>query len=281
LRRFGSDGFALIGLAILLVMAISALVAPIVAPADPSRVELQAGNLPPGPGHLLGTDPLGRDILLRAVYAARVSLAVGVGAAALAALLGVTLGLAAAHCGGWVDVLVSRAVDASLAIPTFFLLVALQAIAGSGVANVVLMVSAVGWMTVTRVVRASALSLQGQEFVVASRALGCSGVRIVLRHLVPNLAGQIIVLFALGVGDALLLESALSFLGMGVPPTEASWGNMLNDAQAAILAGAWWVPLFPGLMILGTTLAINLVGDGLQAALAPNFASRRHPTQEG
>ncbi|MHB0868977.1 MAG: ABC transporter permease [Chloroflexota bacterium] len=269
-RRFARDPLALAALVLLLLLAAAALLAPILAPYDPSRVDLGISSLPPGPRHPLGTDPLGRDVLSRALHGARVSLAVGVTAAGIAALLGVTLGLLAAYRGGLMDAAITRLVDAALAMPAFFLLVALQSLLGAGVANVILMVSLVGWMVVARVVRAVTLSLKEREFVLAARALGCSDGRIVVRHLLPNLTSQVGVLFALGVADALLLESALSFLGMGVPPTEASWGNMLHDAQAAILAGAWWMAAFPGGLILLTALAINLVGDGLQELLGPD-----------
>ena len=255
---------------LLLLMGTAALLAPLLAPGDPSRIELTRINMPPGPQHLLGTDALGRDLLSRALLGGRVSLAVGLAAAAISALLGVTLGLAAAYGGGWLDVLVTRLVDAALAVPAFFLLVAVQSVAGPGVPNVILMASLVGWMTVARIVRALTLSLKEREFVLAARALGCSAIHIVVRHLVPNLAGQVAVLFALGVADALLIESALSFLGMGVPAAEPSWGNMLADAQAAILSGAWWTAAFPGVLILATTISINLVGNGLAQAFGPN-----------
>lgn len=271
-RRFAREPLAPAALALLLLLAAAALLAPIIAPYDPSRVDLGSSSLPPGPRHPLGTDPLGRDVFRRAIHGAQVSLAVGVTAAGLAALLGVALGLLAAYRGGLLDAAITRLVDAALAMPAFFLLVALQSLLGAGVANVILMVSLVGWMVVARVVRAVTLSLKEREFVLAARALGCSDRRIVVRHLLPNLAGQVGVLFALGVADALLLESALSFLGMGVPPTEASWGNMLHDAQAAILTGAWWMAAFPGGLILLTSLAINLVGDGLQQLLGPDRA---------
>jgi len=263
------DRLAVASLALLIILAVAAILAPLLAAHDPSHIDLQQTAQPPGPGHPMGTDLLGRDVWSRALYGGRVSLAVGLSAAAIAALLGVVLGLAAAYRGGWVDAVVTRLVDAALAMPAFFLLVAIQSIMGPGVANVILIVSLVGWMVVARVIRALTLSLKEREFVLAARALGCSAPRIVLRHLVPNLAGQIGVLFALGVADALLLESALSFLGMGVPLTEPSWGNMLSDAQAAILSGAWWIGAFPGLLVLGTALSINLVGDGIQEMLTP------------
>ncbi len=269
-RRFAGDPLAPAALGLLILLGLAALLASPLAPYDPSRIDLGRSTLPPSPQHLLGTDTLGRDLLSRALYGARVSLAVGVGAAGLSALLGVALGLAAAYRGGILDAAVTRLVDAALAMPAFFLLIALQSLFGSGLLTVIVMVSLVGWMVVARVVRAVTLSLKEREFVLAARALGCSGSRIVLRHLIPNLVSQVGVLFALGVADALLLESALSFLGMGVPPTEPSWGNMLNDAQAAILSGAWWIAVFPGALILGTALAVNLVGDGLREVFGPD-----------
>jgi peptide/nickel transport system permease protein len=263
---------ALLFLALLL---LAALLAPVLAPLDPSRVDLAQTALPPSTRHLLGTDTLGRDLLSRALYGARISLAVGLGAAALSAALGLLLGLAAAYRGGILDAAITRLVDAAMAVPAFFLLIALQSIFGSSVLNVILMVSLAGWMAVARVVRALTLSLKEREFVLAARALGCSPPRILLHHLIPNMVGQIGVLFALGVADALLLESALSFIGLGVPSTEPSWGNMLNDAQAAILAGNWWVAVLPGTLILGTALAINLVGDGLQELFSPRVSWQR------
>ncbi len=269
LRRFTQNRTAVAALIVLLALGLGGLLAPLLAVGDPTRIDLGSIGLPPGPGHPLGTDLLGRDLLSRALHGTRVSMAVGLASAATAALLGTALGMAAAYRGGWLDAAVTRLVDAALAVPAFFLLVALQTRLGGGVGSVILMVSVVGWMVVARVVRALTLSLKGREFVLAARAMGCTGVQIVLRHLIPNLAGQVIVLFALGVADALLIESALSFLGMGVPPSEPSWGNMLSDAQAAILSGAWWVAAFPGALILGTALAINLVGDGLAEALRP------------
>ncbi|HEX2923300.1 MAG TPA: ABC transporter permease [Chloroflexota bacterium] len=257
--------------ALLIALVVGAVLAPLLSSYDPTRIDLRQAGLPPGPAHPMGTDQVGRDVWSRALYGGRVSLAVGLAAAAIAALLGGVLGVTAAYHGGWVDAVVTRLVDAALAMPAFFLLIAAQAIMGQGVINVIVMVSLVGWMMVARVVRTLTLSFKEREFVLAARALGCSGARIVLKHLVPNLAGQVGVLFALGVADSLLLEAALSFLGIGVPPTEPSWGNMLNDAQAAILSGAWWIATFPGLLVLGTALSINLVGDRIQEMLTPRL----------
>jgi peptide/nickel transport system permease protein len=262
-----SDPWALGSLGLLFLLAAAALAVPVLLPWDPATVDLSRRGQAPSPDHLLGTDSLGRDLLARAVLGARVSLGVGLGAAAASALLGLTLGLAAGYWGGWRDAVITRLVDASLAVPAFFILIALQSMLGGGsTASVVLVISLVGWMPVARVVRAQTLSLKQQEFVLAARALGCSSSRVVLRHLLPNLATHVTVLYTLGVADALLMESALSFIGFGVPPTEASWGNMLGDAQAAILSGMWWVVVVPGSLILATALAINSIGDRLSRA---------------
>lgn len=254
-------------LAILALLATLVLVGPALLPFGASQIDLASIQVPPGYQHLMGTDSLGRDVLARAALGGRVSLAVGATSAAIALLLGLLLGSAAGYFGGWLDAAVMRLVDAFLAIPAFFVLVACQAVLGPGIANVVILISLLNWMMPARVIRSLARALRGQEFIVAARALGCSDGRILSRHVVPNLIGPSAVLFALSAADALLLESALSFLGMGVPPSVPSWGNMLSDAQTAILSGAWWVPALPGGLILTTALAVNLVGDGIQEAL--------------
>ncbi len=260
----GRGTAATVSALVLLCLAAAALAAPAISPADPSRIDLSVGPVPPSGAHLFGTDLLGRDGLKMAGYAARVSLTVGISAAAVSAVLGVLLGAAAAYKGGLADVVVCRTVDAALAVPAFFILVAVQAVTGPGVANVIIVVSLVSWMATARVVRALVLSLMGRDFILAARALGGSGTRIILVHLLPNLARPVTALYALGVADALLMESALSFLGLGVPPTEPSWGNMLGSAEAGILSGAWWLAVFPGGLILATALSINLLADGLR-----------------
>jgi len=258
------DPAAMFGLFTLLCLSLAAVLAPFFTGYDPNRINLAAICLPPSSVHPLGTDLLGRDLLSRCLFGARVSLVVGLGSATIAAGLGLTLGLLAALKGGLVDAAITRMVDAALAMPALFLVIAIQSVFGSSVANVIVIVSLAGWMLVARIVRALILSLKEREFILAARALGCSNSRIVFRHLIPNIAGQVGILFALGVADALLMESALSFLGIGVPASVPSWGNMLSDAQTAILSGAWWIPAAPGALILLATLAINLLGDSLQ-----------------
>jgi peptide/nickel transport system permease protein len=244
-----------------------ALGAPLIAPYPPDYIDLAARARPPGPDHLLGTDRLGRDIASRLLYGARVSLFVAGTAILLATVLGTVVGLVAGYLGGWVDVVLSRTVDALLSMPTFFILVAVQSLLPPSVWNVVGIIGLTVWLGLARIVRGQVLSLREREFILAARAVGVPTGRIILRHLLPNVAGPVIVFATLGVADAILIEAALSFLGLGVPPFEASWGNMLTDGQVAALSGAWWIPLFPGLVILITALAVNLVGDGLQQAV--------------
>ncbi len=260
------DPAALAGAAFVLAVAAAAILVPSLLPQDHSRIDLARALLPPSPAHPFGTDALGRDVLLLAILGARVSLAIGAAAAAVSALLGVGLGLLAGYAGGALDAAISRLVEVFLSVPAFFILIAVQTVVGQGVANVVLLVSLVSWMGAARVVRALVLSLKEREFVSAARAVGCPASRILMRHILPNLSGQIAVLYALGVADALLMESALSFLGLGIPYHIPSWGNMLNAAQSGILSGAWWAALLPGFLILASALAVNTFGDGIQAA---------------
>lgn len=249
------------------VIILLALGAPLLAPYPPDYIDLGARARSPGPDHLLGTDRLGRDIASRLLYGARVSLFVAGTAILLATVLGTVVGLVAGYLGGWVDVVLSRTVDALLSMPTFFILVAVQSLLPPSVWNVVGIIGLTVWLGLARIVRGQVLSLREREFILAARAVGASTGRIIVRHLLPNVAGPVIVFATLGVADAILIEAALSFLGLGVPPFEASWGNMLTDGQVAALSGAWWIPLFPGLVILITALAVNLVGDGLQQAV--------------
>ncbi len=266
-QRFQERRLAMAATLALLFVVTLALAAPVLAPYDPSYIDLRATEKAPSLAHPLGTDRLGRDVLSRLLYGTRVSLGVALSAAALAGTLGTTLGALAGYVGGRVDTLLMRATDLVLALPTFFLLVAAQAVLGASLVGVVIIIALTGWMGAARLVRGQFLSLVRRDFVEAARALGCTPGRIIFRHVLPNASSQVIVLFTLGVADAVLIESALSFLGLGVPPYQASWGNMLIDGQVSILSGSWWIAFFPGLMILLTALSVNLLGDGLQEAL--------------
>lgn len=266
-RAFVRHRTAVLAGVVLAVVVLLALAAPLVAPYPPDYIDLAARARPPGPEHPLGTDRLGRDIASRLLFGARVSLFVAATAILLATALGTLVGLVAGYFGGWVDAVLSRTVDALLSMPTFFILVAVQSLLPPSVWNVVGIIGLTVWLGLARVVRGQVLSLREREFILAARALGVPTGRVITRHLLPNVVGPVIVFATLGVADAILIEAALSFLGLGIPPFEASWGNMLTDGQVAALSGAWWIPLFPGLVILITALAVNLVGDGLQQAV--------------
>ncbi len=260
-RRLGRDKRALFGLAVLLVAGACALVAPWVAPYDP--IDQTADILlPPDRAHPLGTDDLGRDLLSRIIYGSRVSLFVGVLTVALAAGAGVILGLVAGYYGRWVDMLVMRYIDLQWAFPNFIIAVALVAVFGTGLLNVVVAVTLAYVDDFARITRGMVLALREEEFVAAARAAGTSDARIMFRHILPNAVSPIIVQATVAVSYAILAEAALSFLGLGVKPTTPTWGLVLNDARPFFVE-AWWLGVFPGLAIMLVVLSINFVGDGL------------------
>jgi peptide/nickel transport system permease protein len=267
LFRFRQNWLAMVACGVLAVVIVAAAAAPVLAPYDPAYINLNEQVLSPSPGHPFGTDRLGRDVFSRILWGARVSLGVSLVAVSLGSVLGILLGAAAGYGGAKTDAVISRAVEVMLSLPTFFLLIVIQSLFPPSTMNVAFIIGATSWMALARIVRGQFLSLKGREFVEAARALGAGPVRIVFQHLLPSATSQIIVFFTLGLADAVLVESALSFLGLGVPAYQASWGNMLSDGQISILSGSWWVALFPGLMILLTALSINFVGDGLQESL--------------
>jgi peptide/nickel transport system permease protein len=244
-----------------------AITAPILAPRDPARIELDQREKSPSAAHWFGTDRLGRDVFACIVWGARVSLGVSLLAVSLGSGIGILLGALAGYAGGLIDAMIARTIDLMLALPTFFLLVAIQSLFPPNLVNVIVIIGITSWMAIARIVRGQFLALKQRDFVTAARAIGAPPARIIFRHILPNVSSQIMVFFTLGLADAMLVESALSFLGLGVPPYQASWGNMLNEGQIGILGGAWWIAFFPGLLILLTALSINLVGDGLQESL--------------
>jgi peptide/nickel transport system permease protein len=283
---------ALVGGIILLVLAVVALGAPWLAPHDPLQVNLPDALLAPSAAHPVGTDQLGRDVLSRLIYGTRISLLIGFIAVGIAVVMGTVVGALAGFYGGWVDAVAMRLVDTLLAIPTIFLLLSVIAmdpaerllqlgavpVLGGLIGAlfravdphiVVLMavIGAMSWMGVARLVRAEILSLKEREFVLAARVLGASSVRVMTKHLIPNAMGPVLVSATLGVGGAILTESVLSYLGLGVQPPTPSWGNILNEGRVA-LGVAWWLTLSPGLAILVTVLAFNLLGEGIRDAIA-------------
>jgi peptide/nickel transport system permease protein len=262
------------GFIIIVLVFVLAMLAPIIAPYDPNDINVKAILLSPSWQHWMGTDGLGRDVLSRMLYGGRISLLVGLVAVGIATAIGIVLGAIAGYYRGWVDTFIMRLVDVMLSIPSFFLILAVIAFLTPSIINVMIVIGLTSWMGVTRLVRAEFLSLSGREFVLASRTLGAKDARLIFTHLLPNSLTPIIVSSVLGVAGAVLMESGLSFLGLGVQAPQASWGNILTDGKDYIQF-AWWLSLFPGLAILITVLGYNLLGEGLRDALDPRSGSNQ------
>jgi peptide/nickel transport system permease protein len=261
---------AMAGLILVLGLFAVAVLAHWLAPYDPTLINLKEVLKPPSPAHLLGTDTLGRDVLSRVIYGARISLLVGFVAVGLATLIGVLVGALAGYYGGVVDAVLMRLVDLMLCFPTLFLILAVIAVLGPSIWNIMVVIGVTGWMGVARLVRAEFLSLREREFVVAARALGASDARLIWRHLLPNALTPVMVSATLGVAGAILTESALSFLGLGVQAPTPSWGNILTMGKDN-LEIAWWLSVFPGLAILVTVMSYNLLGEGIREAIDPRL----------
>ncbi len=285
--RLRRHKLAIAGLVVLTLMILAAVFAKQLAPFDPNAIDnvhWQGTPLPPCfqdstlcGGHSLGTDEVGRDLLSRLLFGARISLTVGLFAVLMEVLIGTSLGAIAGYYGGWVDYALMRVTDVFLSIPLLPLLLVLTAIVAASSTKaalsfgvIVIIIGALSWPTVARLVRASFLSLREREFAEAARAVGNSDRRIIFRHLLPNAVAPIVVQATLDIAGVIITESTLSFLGFGIQPPTASWGNMLANAQSN-LSIAWWAAVFPGLCILVTVLAINYIGDGLRDALDPNM----------
>ncbi len=273
-RKLVRHPMTIIGGLILLVVCGSAVLAPVVAPHDPAKQSLIRRFIPPywaNDGDIrfvLGTDQVGRDILSRIIHGARISLLVGVSAVAVSLVVGVSLGLASGFLGGRVDTVVMTVVDVTLSFPQLLLALAFVAVLGPGLGNIILVLGLTGWERYARVVRAEVLALREKDFVEAARAVGVGWFRMLWRHLLPNTFSSIIVMSTLQVAQAILQEAALSFLGLGTGSTYPTWGQMIALGRDFVTV-AWWLPTFPGLAILLTVLAINLVGDRLRDALDP------------
>jgi peptide/nickel transport system permease protein len=260
------------GALVLLVLLASAIVGPWFLPDPLAQPDILAGSLPPGLGHPFGTDQLNRDILARVVAGARVSLSVAVLAVGLSATIGTAVGLVSGYWGGLVDVGLMRLVDGALAIPRLFLLLLLLAVwERIPLPSLILMIGATGWFATSRLVRGEVLRLREEAYVRASEALGARRRHIILRHLLPNALGPLLVAATLGIGDVILLEAGLSFLGLGVQPPTPSWGSMVLDSRE-VLISAPWAGIFPGLAIVITVLSANLFGDALRDAVDPRSA---------
>lgn len=247
--------------------------APVIAPYDFDQIDLASIREAPSMAHVMGTDDLGRDLFSRVLYGGRVSILIGLLAALIATGFGSVLGAISGYYGGRVDGLLMRFTDVVYSIPTLPLLIVLASYTQAGAVSMAIAIGVLSWMTTARVVRGEVLKIRAMEYVEAARSLGATNARIILRHVLPNVAGPIVVGATLAVGNAIILESSLSFLGLGVQPPTPTWGNMLMDAQATMSTQPW-LSIFPGLAILLVVLAVNFLGDGLQDALDPR-ADRR------
>jgi peptide/nickel transport system permease protein len=268
-RLFRSRG-AVVGAACLVLTLCATAAAPILSRYDPLGLDVAARMLPPGPHHLLGTDEFGRDMLTRILYGGRISLRTGLIAVSIAIAIGIPIGLASGFYGGMVDRLLMRLIDLMLTFPGILLALVIVAVLGPSLTNAMLAVGISASPTYARVARSSVLSAKSLVYVEAARAVGCGNRRIMLRHILPNIVAPIIVLSTLGVAGAILAAAALSFLGLGAQPPQPEWGALLSEGRNLLL-DAWWISTFPGLAIMITVLAINLLGDGLRDALDPHL----------
>jgi peptide/nickel transport system permease protein len=271
---------AVFGTAVLLLVALAALLAPVISPYEPNEQSIGERFLPPvgvargtqvgTAEHWLGTDHLGRDILSRIIYGARISLLVGLSAVLISGTLGVVLGLIAGYYGGKIDAAVMRVADIQLAFPFILLAIAIVAALGQGVRNVIIVLGIAGWVVFARIVRGDVLSIREREFIVAARTIGASDREILLRHLLPSVLTPVIVISSFTIANVIILEAALSFLGLGVEPAIPTWGAMLADGRQ-YLSVVWWPATLPGLAIMFTVLGINMIGDWLRDVLDPRL----------
>ena len=267
-RRFKANRMAVIAGAFIILLCLMAIFADTIVPHDPLEIYSGKRGVGPSSEHLMGFDHVGRDLFSRVIYGSRVALIVGLGVSSIAVIIGVMVGVTAGYFSGWPDSLLSRLTDTLMAFPIIALLILLASIVGPSLVTTVVVIGVTGWAIYARVVRAQVLSLKKQEFVVAALAIGASDWRIIFRHILPNVLAPVIVLVTLGVGTIIILEAALSFLGLGIQPPTPSWGGILSDGRAFILLFPH-IAMAPGIMIVLTVLAFNLLGDGLRDALDP------------
>lgn len=269
LKRFSQHKLAMFGLVIFTLLSLMVIFAPLLAPHDPNAI-VGSFNGAPNAENWLGTDQMGRDVLSRLIFASRTSLIVGIGAVAIYVVIGTIVGAVAGYFGGWIDMVINRIIDVVMSFPTLLVMLVLVTILGPGLFNIVLVLGLFGWPFVARLVRASVLSIKEADYIKAGVTLGYSSPRLIFKHILPNVMAPILVNATFGAASAIITESSLSFLGMGVQPPTASWGNMLTAAQSitALTNQPWlWIP--PGVMIVLAVLSINFIGDGVRDALDP------------
>jgi ABC-type dipeptide/oligopeptide/nickel transport system permease subunit len=267
-RRFRSNRIAVVGLIFILFLIVLAIAAPVIAPYDPLFSYEGTRGDAPTLANPFGFDHIGRDLFSRVIFGSRVALIVGLFSTGIAVTMGILIGAVAGYFGGWVDTLLSRLLDTLMAFPIIALLVVLAAVLGPSLTTTVVVIGVTGWARFARVVRADVLSIKAEDYITAARATGVSNWRIIIRHILPNVLGPVIVLASLGIGGIIILEAALSFLGLGVRPPTPSWGGILADGRPHLLRYPH-ISFFPGLMITLTVLAFNFIGDGLRDALDP------------
>ncbi len=267
LRRMISNPTTILGLLLVLLAIACAVFAPVIAPYDPVTGNLREYVQPPSSAHLFGTDDIGRDVFSRVVYGAQISIKLALSVQGLTLLVGLVLGLLGGFYGGWLDTIIMRIADIVMSFPLLIIAIALVGILGSSQTNVIAALTLVSWPYVTRLTRSQVLSVKEQEYVTAARGLGATDLRLMVRHILPNLVTPVVVYITLGIGGVILAEASLSFLGLGSGnQAQPSWGKMLDESRAFIRS-AWWMPFFPGVAILLTVLGFNLLGDGLRDVL--------------
>lgn len=269
-KRFAKNRLALTGAFIVLLLLLVALFAPLISPYNPTATDVHNMLSPPSKSHVFGTDELGRDVFSRMMWGSRISLQVGFVAVGIAIFIGIIVGALAGYYGGVVDSILMRFVDIMLAIPTLFLILAVIAIVEPSVFVIMVVIGITSWMGISRLVRAEFLTLKERDFVLAAKSLGANDIRIIFRHILPNALAPVFVTATFRIAGAILLESGLSFLGLGVQPPTPSWGNILTSGKDNIEV-AWWLSLYPGIAILIAALSYNLVGEGLRDALDPRL----------
>lgn len=269
-KRFAKNRLSLTGAFIVLLLLLVALFAPLISPYNPTATDVHNMLSPPSKSHVFGTDELGRDVFSRMMWGSRISLQVGFVAVGIAIFIGIIVGALAGYYGGVVDSILMRFVDIMLAIPTLFLILAVIAIVEPSVFVIMVVIGITSWMGISRLVRAEFLTLKERDFVLAAKSLGANDIRIIFRHILPNALAPVFVTATFRIAGAILLESGLSFLGLGVQPPTPSWGNILTSGKDNIEV-AWWLSLYPGIAILIAALSYNLVGEGLRDALDPKL----------
>lgn len=268
MSKINKNFLLVFGAIIVIFFVIVAIFAPLIATSDPTAINMKAVFLPPSSDHFFGTDELGRDVFSRVVYGARVSIFIGIVAVGISVAIGTILGLIAGFYGKWTDSLIMRFTDVMLCFPAFFLILAVIAFLNPSLTNVMVVIGLTGWMGVARLVRAETMSVKNREYIIAARLAGLRSSKILFRHILPNVISPVFVTATLGIAGAILVESSLSFLGLGVQPPTPSWGNILTSGKDNIMF-AWWLSFFPGIAILLTALGYNMLGEGLRDYLDP------------